>query len=97
MEWEVHRDVFYEKESEIEQGKPIETYVFDAQTYERRYVRAIISKPPKKLEDGENLWVRDFQGRLEPEPWAIRIIEELPSPWEAPPRDFLEGPSKPLI
>ena len=80
-EWEIHYEVVYEQEKEIEAGDVIETYIFDPETYERVYVKAIISKDSAKLPDGEKLWVRNFKGHLESEPWAIKILEKQAPPW----------------
>ena len=82
-EWETQVEIVYEQEKEIEAGEVIDTYVFDPETYERVYVKAIISKDPARLPDGEKLWVRDLKGKLQPEPWAIRIIERQAPPWIA--------------
>ena len=45
--------------------------------YENRVVRAVVSTSPEKLPGGDLLRVRSWTGRLYPEPWAIRILEEL--------------------
>ena len=82
-EWETQVEIVWEQEKEIESGKIIETYVFDHETYERVCVKAIISKDPSRLPNGEKLWVRDFKGKLQPEPWAIKIIERQVPPWIA--------------
>jgi len=73
--WETQIEIIYEQEKEIEAGEPIETYVFDPETYETTYCKAIISKDPSKLPDGDVLNVRNFKGQMEPEPWAIKILE----------------------
>ncbi|HKZ51133.1 MAG TPA: phenylphosphate carboxylase subunit gamma [Dehalococcoidia bacterium] len=43
--------------------------------YVTRYVRAFISPSPEAYED--LLWLRYQRGRLHPEPWSVRIVEEL--------------------
>jgi len=75
-EWETFEEIVLDRQAEIEANQVIETYVMDHETYERIYVKAIISKDPTKLPDGEKLWVRDFSGKLEPECWAIKIVEK---------------------
>jgi hypothetical protein len=74
-EWETHIEIIFEQEKDIDAGKPIDTYVFDRETYETTYCKAIISKDPSKLPDGEKLWVRNFKGQMEEEPWAIKMLE----------------------
>jgi hypothetical protein len=76
-EWETMDEVLYGYERKIDANEVIETYIVDHETYERMDVKAIISRDPTKLPDGEKLWVRDFKGRLKPEPWSIKIVEVL--------------------
>lgn len=45
--------------------------------YLTRYVRALISRDPRKIPDGDILWLRWQRGRLNPEPRSIKILEEL--------------------
>jgi hypothetical protein len=45
--------------------------------YNAKVVRARVSSMPENIPDGEVLWVRSWIGHLHPEPWAIRIIEEV--------------------
>ena len=55
--------------------------------YDTKLVRAELAKTASKLADGHTLWVRSETGYLYPQPWAIKIIEELPpyvagQPWQ---------------
>ena len=55
--------------------------------YDTRLVRAELSRHPDKLPDGDVLWIRSETGYLHSEPWAIKILEELPpyvpgQPWQ---------------
>ena len=45
--------------------------------YESRYVKAIVSRDPSKLPDGDELLIRYQRGGLFGERWAIKILEEL--------------------
>ena len=45
--------------------------------YKTRYVKAQISSSPDKIPGGDILRLRWQRGRLYPEPWAIKILEEL--------------------
>lgn len=45
--------------------------------YDARIVKAILASSPTGLPDGDVLWVRSWTGVLYPQPWAIRIVEEL--------------------
>jgi hypothetical protein len=74
-EWETHIEIIYEQEKDIEAGKAIETYVIDPVTFETVHCKAIISKDPSKLPDGDVLKVRNFKGQMEEKPWAIKILE----------------------
>lgn len=80
MEWESDFEVLYGRDSEIEKGDTFDTYVVDRETYERKYVRAVIKKEGT-LDGGENLWVRNFQGQMLDNPWSIKILAELPGQW----------------
>lgn len=45
--------------------------------YESRYVKAVVSRDPSKLPDGDELLIRYQRGGLFGEKWAIKILEEL--------------------
>ena len=45
--------------------------------YDARIVKVILSSDPGRLPDGDILWVRSWTGVLYPQPWAIKIVEEL--------------------
>lgn len=80
MEWETDLEVLYGRDKQIEIGEPFNTYVVSRDSYERKYVRAIIQKE-SEIEGGEKLWVRNFHGQLLIRPWGIKILEELPTQW----------------
>ncbi len=82
MAWELHLEVVYGMDEQINSGQPVDIYIFDRGTYERKYVRAIIEKDPAKLPGGEMLWVRNYQGKIEPRPWAIKILEDEKPAWQ---------------
>ena len=55
--------------------------------YDTKLVRAELSRNADKLPDGDLLRIRSETGYLHPEPWAIKILEELPpyvpgQPWQ---------------
>lgn len=55
--------------------------------YDTKLVRAELSRHPNKPSDGDVLWIRSETGHLHSEPWAIKILEELPpyvpgQPWQ---------------
>jgi hypothetical protein len=66
-----------EIKKEVGAGKPIVVEVRDLDTFERKVVRALVATPPGKLEDGDELWVLDWVESRQPEPWSIRVLEEL--------------------
>jgi hypothetical protein len=45
--------------------------------YEAKYVRAMVSRSPESLPDGDVLRVRFNNGELHPQPYAIKIVSEL--------------------
>jgi len=55
--------------------------------YDTKLVRANLSRQADKFPDGDVLWIRSETGYLHAEPWAIKVIEELPpyvpgQPWQ---------------
>lgn len=55
--------------------------------YDTRLVRAELSRNAGRLVDGEPLWVRSETGYTHPQPWKIKILQDLPpyvpgQPWE---------------
>lgn len=73
-------DTFVEALADLREGE-IEITVRDLETYEAKRVKAVVSSSKEKLVDGNTLWIRYRRGMLHKEPWAIKIIEELPSPF----------------
>lgn len=51
--------------------------------YDCRIVKAIVSRDPEKLPGADVLWLRSLVGKLFPNPWAIKIVQELGDsiPW----------------
>ena len=45
--------------------------------YENRIVKAVVSSDPSKLPGADVLRVRSWTGMLYPEPWAIKIVDEM--------------------
>ncbi len=45
--------------------------------YTSRFVRAFISRERERFPEAGVLWVRYERGALYPEPWYIKIVEEL--------------------
>ena len=45
--------------------------------YECKIVKAIISWAKDKDCDRDTLWIRSWTGMLHPEPWAIKVLEEV--------------------
>ena len=55
--------------------------------YDTKLVRATLSRQADKRPDGDVLWIRSETGYLHSEPWAMKILEELPpyvpgQPWQ---------------
>ena len=66
--------------NEIADGAEQVIQIRDAETYEQKVVRAIVSSSPQKLPGADTLRIRWQRGQLVPQPWAIKIIEDLGSP-----------------
>jgi len=46
--------------------------------YRARHVKALLAHPSEAPDDWDLLWVRSGVGLRHPQPWAIKITEELP-------------------
>ncbi len=77
MEWETSRNYLNPYRKEIAEGKPIEITVFDHGTYERKLVKAIVYHSFTAMPGVDRLWIKDASDWLEPEPWGIKVLEEL--------------------
>lgn len=78
---------FVRKLSQLSEGKQtlfIKDLTPGPRKYDTKLVRAELSKTAP---DGNTLWVRSETGYLYPQPWRIKILEELPpyvagQPWQ---------------
>ena len=65
----------------LEEGQEIKLAVKDLtpgpRKYDCRIVKAVVARDPEKLPGSDVLWLRSLVGRKFPEPWAIKITEEL--------------------
>lgn len=76
--------------ADLDQGKRV-LFIKDLtpgpRKYDTKLVRAELSRNAAKLPDRDTLWIRSETGYLHPEPWSIKILEELPpyvpgQPWQ---------------
>lgn len=65
--------------TELKEDEETIVEVRNMATVETRKVRAILSSSPKKMPGADTLWIRWGRGYKHPEPWAIKIIEDLGS------------------
>lgn len=77
QEYEVYIGYLDGKEDEIDVGNPILVELRDLSTFERKVVRAVVAQSPETLQDGDKLWVMDWVEKRQPEPWWIKIVEEM--------------------
>jgi hypothetical protein len=74
-------DTFHDEPEKIPQMKEIELLIRDLSPGKRKYccmkVKAIVSKDPDALPDGDELLIRSQRGILFPEKWKIKILEQL--------------------
>ncbi len=61
---------------EMIKGKEIKFRICDDK-FEFMHVRAIILESEKDMPGADKLLVEDWAGRVQPKPWAIKIIETL--------------------
>ena len=85
-EWQT----FVRRFEDLKEGE-VELFVKDltpgSKKYNTRHVRATVAKSKGALPEGDLLRIRSESGITAPEPWYIRIFEELPEwvpgkPWE---------------
>ena len=74
--------------SELKEDEETVVEVRSIDTVEMRRVKAILSSSPKKLPGGDTLWIRGQRGRKYPEPWAIKIIEDIGTLGDAVAREY---------
>lgn len=78
---------YVRKYNDLKEGER-EIYIKDLspgpRKYDTKHVRAQIAST--QLPDGDTLWIRSETGVLNPKPWRIKILQELPDtvpgkPW----------------
>ena len=74
--------------SELKQGEETVVNVRSTETIETRTVKAILSSKPNELPGGDTLWIRWQRGKKSPQPWAIKIIEDMGTLGEAVAKDY---------
>ena len=74
---------------ELAEGEEHEIQIRDAETFEQKIVRAIVSSSPEKLPGADTLRVRWQRGQPLPNLWAIKIIEDLGSVMDQPKGRFI--------
>ena len=72
-------DTFVQMLDDLKDGQEMELTIRDLETYEAVRVRALVGSSKEKVPDGDTLWIRFSRGVPVKDPWAIKIIEELPS------------------
>jgi hypothetical protein len=86
QEWQT----FVRKFEDMKEGE-VELFIKDLtpgpRKYDTKHVRAMVSESKTSLPEGDILWLRSESGTVAPEPWYIKITEELPEwvsgkPWE---------------
>ncbi len=74
-------DTFNDEPEKIPQMEEIDLTIRDLspgnEKYCSMYVRAILSKDPDALPDGDELMIRYQRGELSNEKWRIKIIKEI--------------------
>ncbi len=93
--YEVYEVYLFGHEKDIEEGNPFEMELKDRATYERKVVKAKVSREKEKLNNPAPLYVRDYQKDEEkPGNLWIEIVEELPDDYIVPRPDEKEIPKE---
>lgn len=74
--------------SELKENEETVINVRSTETIETRTVKAILSSKPGDLPGADVLWIRWQRGKKHPQPWAIKIIEDMGSLGDAVARDY---------
>ena len=74
--------------SELKEGVETVVNVRSTETVETRTVKAILSSKPAELPDSDTLWIRWQRGRKHPQPWAIKIIDDMGSLGESVAKEY---------
>lgn len=87
-------ETFVRDRARILSGREVVLTLLDLTPGRKKYrglnVRAVISQPPRPGEP--ILWVRSVVGVKDPKPCSLRIVEQLPDTFDAPPySDFFEA------
>lgn len=77
MAFEVYIGYVEGHDAEIDAGESLVLEVRDLDTYERRIVRALVTRPGTALSDSDDLWILDWVEARQGDPWRIRVLEEL--------------------
>ena len=85
----IYETFIIEKPDEIPEGKEQLIQVRDAETFEQKVVKAILSRSPEKLPGADSMRVRWQRGQALPDMWAIKIIEDLGSVMDQPKGKFI--------
>lgn len=75
--YEVLEEYVHSKMDEINAGSEVIVEVRDTDTFERLTVKAVIAQPEQKLEDADELVLRNLAENIAAKGWQIKIIEEL--------------------
>jgi hypothetical protein len=75
--YEVLEEYVHSKMNEINAGSEVIVEVRDTDTFERLTVKAVIAQPEQKLEDADELVLRNLAENIAAKGWQIKIIEEL--------------------
>jgi len=81
---------FVRRLSDLSEGKRalfIKDLTPGPRKYDTKLVRAELSRDAARFPDGDTLWIRSETGRLQPQPWSMKVLEELPpyvpgQPWQ---------------
>ena len=68
---------YQKQKSDIDALKEVEIEIRDRSTYTWRIVKCIISQDPKKLQDGDVLWLKNWKEEYEPTAWAVKILDVI--------------------
>lgn len=74
-------ECFVRRHEDLQEGQEVVLTLRDLspglRKYDARIARVTVSRSPDALEHWDKLWVRSAVGVKDPQPWGIKVLEEL--------------------
>lgn len=82
MFWSIFEVYIANNWKDIEAGKPVECELQSSEDRTMHWVKAQIAHSAKELPGGDELRIKNEDGKVKEETWRVKVLEEL-DPYEA--------------